>query len=103
MGTKPTNIVSYCTIIGWLVAYFAGDRENCKFHLNQGLILSGAGCALNIIGLILSFIPVVGWVFGLIINLVSLGVWALDIFALVQAARGIDWQCPVIDKITIIK
>lgn len=34
MDKKVTGILAYITWIGWLVAFFAGDKEGAKFHLN---------------------------------------------------------------------
>jgi len=41
MDAKATAIVSYITWIGWLIAFFAGqkDDEFAKHHLNQTLII----------------------------------------------------------------
>ena len=39
MDKKTTGIVSYITLIGWLIAFCAGDKEGAKFHLNQSLVL----------------------------------------------------------------
>lgn len=38
MDKKTTGIVSYITLIGWLIAFCAGDKEGAKFHLNQSLV-----------------------------------------------------------------
>ena len=40
MDRKATGVVAYLTIVGWFVAYFAGDREEAKFHLNQALVVN---------------------------------------------------------------
>ena len=40
MDKKTTDIVAYITILGWLVAYVAGEREDSKFHLNQALVVN---------------------------------------------------------------
>ena len=39
MSREKTNLISYFTIIGFLIAFIKGDRKNCRFHLNQGLVL----------------------------------------------------------------
>lgn len=62
MDKKATGIVAYISIIGWLIAFLAGDKEGAKFHLNQALIVD--------IGMLicsaLSPIPFVGFIFGLV-------------------------------------
>ena len=40
MDKKTTDIVAYITILGWLAAYVAGEKEESKFHLNQGLVIN---------------------------------------------------------------
>ena len=39
MSKKTTDIVAYITPIGLLLAFLIGDRENCKFHINQALVI----------------------------------------------------------------
>ena len=57
MDRKATGVVAYLTIVGWFVAYFAGDREEAKFHLNQALVVNLAFIVLWILG----YIPIVRW------------------------------------------
>ena len=59
---KTTSWVAYLTWIGFIIAICAGDKEGAKFHLNQALVILLA----NVAGIILQFIPVVGWILGLI-------------------------------------
>ena len=47
MSKKLTDVVAYLSWIGLLIAFVAGDRENCKFHLNQSLVIWLAGVALG--------------------------------------------------------
>ena len=55
MDKKTTGIVSYITLIGWLIAFCAGDKEGAKFHLNQSLVLYLASLINSII---ISRIPI---------------------------------------------
>ena len=59
MDKKTTGIVSYITLIGWLIAFCAGDKEGAKFHLNQSLVLYLASLINSII--ISLSIPICGW------------------------------------------
>ena len=43
MDRKTTGIIAYLTLVGWLIAFCAGDREGAKFHLNQALVILIAG------------------------------------------------------------
>ena len=57
MDKKLTGILSYLSIVLWLVAYLAGDKENAKFHLNQGLVLNLASIVVSVVCGILALIP----------------------------------------------
>ena len=97
MTKKATGIVAYVTIIGWLVAFLAGDREGNKVHLNQGLIL---GLSLIISGII-GQIPIFGlWIFGCILWVATI---VFDIIGIVYAATDNDNELPLIGKIKILK
>jgi uncharacterized membrane protein len=97
MNNKTLSIVSYITIIGWLVAYLKG-KDNAdsmlKYHLRQALGLALVNIifslALNIIAMVipaLSFIGVFGFVF--------LILWIIGI---INAANGAQKPLPIIGK-----
>ena len=98
MNNKTLSIVSYITIIGWLVAYLKG-KDNAdsmlKYHLRQALGLALVNIifslALNIVAMVipaLSFIGVFGFVF--------LVLWIIGI---INAANGALKPLPLIGKI----
>lgn len=106
MDKKVTGIVAYITIIGWLVAYLAGDKENAKFHLNQGLVVCLLGVANGILSAIFGtlsfyvpFLGIITWALGI----VGLGILALMIVGIVFAAQGQDKEIPVIGSFKILK
>lgn len=96
MDKKITGILSYITLIGWLVAYFAGDREGAKFHLNQSLVLLLA----NIISSAIAFIPVVGGIVSSILTIVLLIFW---IMGLVYACQDKEKEVPLLGSIHILQ
>ncbi len=103
MDKKLTSILCYFGIVLWLVAYLAGDKENAKFHLNQGLILSLALIVVSVASGILGLIPYIGWIFSIIC---SLGVIAIAVFAIlgiVSAAKEEEKPLPIIGSIQILK
>ena len=76
---KVVSVLSYLTIVGWLVALVLyGDHKSsfARFHLRQslGLVLTGA---------ILAFIPLIGWVlsFGIVLG------WCLGLFHAINGQR----------------
>lgn len=104
MNKKATGIVSYLGIIGWLIAYLAGDKEGAKFHLNQALVLAIAQVALNILNAILGNLHVF-----ILSTIISIVMWAANVFLLVLAILGIisaakneEKPLPVIGSIKIL-
>lgn len=95
MNKKTTGIVAYITLIGWIIAYLAGDKEGAKFHLNQALVILIA----NLCATIISKIPVIG-ILGTILGVVVLVLWILGIVA---AIKEEEKPVPVIGEIKILK
>lgn len=95
MSKKATGIVAYITLIGWLVAFFAGDKEGAKFHLNQALILLIA----NLVCSILSYVPVVKYV----VWIVEIFLFVCWIIGLIAACKEEEKQIPLIGGIQILK
>jgi len=92
---KVTGIVAYISIIGWLIAYLAGDKEGAKFHLNQALVIDLTQIILGI----LAAIPIVS----LIAGIVSLVVVVFWILGLVYAIKGEEKEVPLLGAIKILK
>ncbi len=97
MSKKATDILSYITIIGWFIAYFFGDREHCKFHLNQGLVIFICYMILSILrSYIGGFIGVILWILMIIVFVMWLG-------GLINAIKGTENPMLIISNIKIIK
>ena len=95
MSKKATGIVAYITWIGWLVAFFAGDREGAKFHLNQALVIALG----EIVVAILSRIPIVNIVAGIL----GLFLFVCWIIGLIAACKEEEKEIPLIGGIKILK
>lgn len=100
MDKKITGIVAYFTLIGWLIAYLAGDKEGAKFHLNQALVLAIAEIILGVVGGILGFIPIVGPLVSAVLSILLVVLW---IMGLVAAIKEEEKALPVIGGIKILK
>lgn len=87
ISTKATGVLAYLTWIGFLIAYFAGDRQGARFHLNQGLVV-------NLFGL-LTGIPVIGKLWGLFI-LVCM------VLGVINASNGENKEVPLIGGIRLL-
>lgn len=88
MDKKVTGIVAYITLIGLLVAYFAGDKEGAKFHINQALVI--------FLFSLLGYIPCIGWIWAVFM----LVCW---IMGLIAAINEEEKEVPLIGKIRILK
>ena len=96
MTKKATSIVAYITVIGWLIAWFAGDREGAKVHLNNGLLLVLASLINGVIG----YFPLIS---GLIYDLIGIAIFAFIIIGIVYAAQDQDKELPLIGGIKILQ
>ena len=83
MSKKVTSILAYISLLFWLIAFLAGDKEGAKFHLNQGLVLGIAGL-------------ICGWI-------LSIVVLVFAIMGIVSAAKDEEKPLPLIGGIKILK
>ena len=95
MDKKVTGIVAYISIIGWLIAFLAGDKEGAKFHLNQALIVDLG----MIICSALTQIPFIGIIFWLV-NIFLFVCWVIG---LVPAIKEEEKEIPLLGAIKILK
>lgn len=99
MSKKVTGIVSYITLIGWLIAFFAGDRQGAKFHLNQSLVLMIIDVVINVLSMILGNITIIS----LILSIIGLVMFVFWIIGLIHAIKEEEKPLPLIGGITILK
>lgn len=102
MNKKATDIVSYLTIVGWLVAYFTGTRDQSRFHLNQGLIVGLLSLLVSVAASVLGIIPVIGRIVGVIAWVIELGVLALMIIGIINACNEKEEPLPVVGGIRLL-
>ncbi len=103
MDKKVTGIVGYITIIGWIIAYVAGDKEGAKFHLNQALVIELCQIILYILSAILGMIPIIGFIFSILCSLCGIVVLVAWICGLVFAATDKETEIPVLGAIHILR
>ena len=70
--------------------------EALKFYCNQGLVLF----LFNILASIVSVIPFIGWLVGIVASVAGVIFWVLGI---VNAINGRAKTLPLIGKITLLK
>ena len=96
MDKKTTGIVAYLTWVGLLIAYFAGDKEGAKFHINQSLVI-WIGC---LVSMVVGCVPILGTILSLVM---SLFLFVCFILGLISACKGEEKELPLIGKIKILK
>ena len=96
MDAKATGIISYLSIVGWIIAYMAGDKEGAKFHMNQALVL-------NIASLILSILSRFGRPISYIVWIAEIGLSILWIIAFISAIKAEEKKVPLLGEIQILK
>ena len=95
---KTTAIVSYLTLIGFVVAVVMHSSKKSRlgsFHLRQSLGLMVTSIAIAFAATFFAFVPFIGW-------LVGLGAWfallALWVIGLLSAINGEQKPVPVIGE-----
>lgn len=95
MDKKVTGIIAYLTIIGWIVAYIAGDKEGAKFHLNQSLVIALCGIINSIIGMI----PFIGPIVSFIVTILIL---VCVVIGIISAAKDEEKEVPILGSFKIL-
>lgn len=97
MDNKTVSIVSYITIIGWLIAYFSGKNTLdafSKYHLRQSLGLALVSFTFSIVLNILTMISVF---FGFL-GIIGILFFVLMIIGILNASKLEMKPLPIIGK-----
>ncbi|TXE08684.1 hypothetical protein ES711_06670 [Gelidibacter salicanalis] len=82
---KNIALIAHLTLIGWIVALVMNNTTKSEFgafYIRQML-------GLMLLGLVLSFVPIVGWI-------INLGVLILWIISLIGAVNGEKKLTPIV-------
>jgi uncharacterized membrane protein len=95
---KTVAILSYITLIGFIVAIVLHGNKKTSlgtYHLRQalGLMITAVVCWIGVI--ILAFIPIIGWLTGLVL---WLGLFVLWLMGFISAASGQKKPVPVLGE-----
>lgn len=98
MTNKTLSMISYITLIGWLISFISG-KENAdsllKYHLKQSFGLIITAIIFNVvIGIIIFIIPSLS-----ILSYLGLIILALLITGIINAANEVQKPLPVIGKL----
>jgi uncharacterized membrane protein len=104
----PSNVagaLSYLAgpITGILFLVLEKKDAFVRFHAAQCIGLTVAGVVLSIglmiLGAILSVVPILGWLLGILLSLgFSLAAFGLWLFLMFQAWQGRSWEVPVVGR-----
>ena len=92
MGLDQNVAGLLCYVIGWVTGliFFLMEKENqfVRFHAMQSIIVFGG---LTVIGIIISVIPLLGWVISSLLSLLALVLWIL---LMVKAYQNTWYKLP---------
>lgn len=98
-GGKTVAIISYITIVGWLIALVMNSNNKTSlggFHLRQMMGLIILAIASAILRVPLYFIPFLGWTTNFVLSICIFVLWILG---LVSAANSEEKPIPVLGKL----
>lgn len=106
MSYKVTGILSYCSVVGWLVAFFGGDRS-CRFHLNQGFVYAMMGLFLSVVGFTLDgvgfWLSWVLWPVKIALIAAEVAVVGLSVLGIISAVQNKEIRLPLGSLFTILR
>lgn len=103
-GLSPNVAGALAYLLGPItgVLFLVIEKENrfVRFHAAQsiavGLVLIALSIGFSLLGTVLAFIPVLGWIAALLLTVVlgfgSLALWLLLMW---RASQGAEWELPV--------
>lgn len=107
----PSNVAAALAcipLIGGIIFYILEKRDQfVRFYAMQSIIFGGAWIIFsiiwNILFAVLAHIPVLGWLFGLILWIIwavwNIGAVVVWIIAMIKAFSGVRWDIPYIGPI----
>ena len=92
MGLEPNLAGLLCYVLGWIsgLVFFIMEKENqfVRFHAMQSIVVFGA---LTVVSIILTFIPIVGWILNILLRILGFVLW---IMLMIKAYQGQTWKLP---------
>jgi len=96
-NNKLYNVLCYFSL--WLIGLLVAPNEpEVRFHVNQGIVLTILVAAVTILG---SVIPFLGWF--IILPIGGIFCCVLAVIGIINAAKGVQKELPLIGKIKILK
>ena len=101
MDGKTIAIISYLTIVGWVIAYVMNSNNKSQiaiYHIRQSLFIMLAGIVFYIVQMMLLFIPYLGWLIAMLSIPVGLVLLVLWIMGLIYAINGEEKPIPIVGE-----
>ncbi|PKP13938.1 MAG: hypothetical protein CVU08_02855 [Bacteroidetes bacterium HGW-Bacteroidetes-3] len=101
MDGKSIAIISYLTIVGWVIALVMNSNNKSQlaiYHIRQSLFIMLVGIAFYIAQTMLLFIPYLGWLVSLLLFPVGLALFVLWIMGLISAINGEEKPIPIVGE-----
>lgn len=105
MNNKTLSIVSYISIIGWLISYFSYKDKTPKstlvnYHLKQSLGVAVLGILYSIvINVVAMIVPSIAG----ILSLASIAILVLWVFGIINAANEAEKPVPLVGSLFVDK
>jgi uncharacterized membrane protein len=95
---KTTAILSYITIIGWIIAYTQLGKNKSQFtlfHIRQSLFLMLCALGICIVQISFTCVPYLGRIISISFSFVLVGFLVLWIIGLINAVNGEQKPLPI--------
>ena len=90
---KIISAIGYISVLCLIPLLMAKDSPFAQFHAKQGVVLFIAEVIVFILNGILAFIPFLGWLVALVLNI---GVVVFAIWGIIKALQGEKWEMPIL-------
>lgn len=87
-------VLSYLGVFALIPYFTQKDDSYISWHSRQGLLITAVAIVVSFLLSVLTFVPGIGWLAGIVSMLFSFSVLALCIFCMVQACSGRKWAVP---------
>lgn len=100
---KVMALLAYLSILVLIPIFAAPKSKFARFHVNQGIVLAIAEVIASILAGILTSIPFIGWLFGIVFGLIDLAAFILAVLGILNAVNGKAKELPFIGKFRLLK
>ncbi len=92
---KVIAAIGYITVLCLVPLMMAKDSPFAQHHAKQGLVLFIAEVVIFFLNGILAFIPIIGWLVAVVLNV---GVVVLALMGIMKSLQGEKWEMPLLGQ-----